>query len=135
MKIKLCFSFIITLAALSIFSGSAHAATFNQSEIIDNATFDNANSMTAAQIDSFLNGFSNSCISTRNGFSAPDPTGYNPTAGFLYGGNVSAGQVIHDAAQAYGINPQVLLATLEKEQSLVTGDAGCSTLRYAAATG
>ncbi|HVW23038.1 MAG TPA: hypothetical protein VHB51_00940 [Candidatus Saccharimonadales bacterium] len=77
--------------------------------------------MSASDINAFLNSFHDSCISTNNGFLAIDPTGYNPTNGFQYGGYVSAGQVIYDAAQAYGLNPQVILATLEKEQSLVTG--------------
>ncbi|HUD06061.1 MAG TPA: hypothetical protein VMR18_04085 [Candidatus Saccharimonadales bacterium] len=128
------FCLLVSVFVLS-FSTKAHAATFNPNDVIDDGVFDNVSSMTAAQINSFLNQFPSSCISTGNGFSAPDPTGYNPTNGFLYGGSVSAGQVIYDSAQAYDINPQVLLTTLEKEQSLVTGGAGCSTLRYAGATG
>ena len=93
--------------------------------------------MSANQINTWLNtNFgSGSCISTSHGFSAPDPTGYSPSGGFTYGSDTSAGQIIYDAAQVYGINPQVLLTTLEKEQSLVAGGAGCSTLRYTAAAG
>jgi hypothetical protein len=115
---------------------TAHAA-FNPNNIIDDSIFDNVNSMSAGQIDAWLNSNfgSTSCISTAHGFSAPDPTGYTPSGGFTYGGNVSAGQVIYDAAQAYGLNPEVLLVTLQKEQSLVTGDAGCSVLRYTGAVG
>ena len=37
-------------------------------------------------------------------------------------GGKSAAQIIWDAAQAHRINPQVLLATLQKEQSLITDD-------------
>lgn len=114
---------------------TAHAETFNQNDVMDDVVFSNYNSMSADQIDGFLNGFANSCISTNSGFSAIDPTGYNPTQGYLYGGNVSAGRVIYDAAQAYGLNPQVLLATLQKEQSLVSGDAGCTTNRIAKSLG
>src|SRR5437870_11289586 len=102
---------------------------------MDDSIFDNANSMTANQIDIWLNTyFPNSCISTNHGFSAPDPNGYNPSSGYLYGGAVSAGQVIYDAAQAYGLNPQVLLATLQKEEGLVRGDGpyGCSALAISA---
>ncbi|HUB93401.1 MAG TPA: hypothetical protein VMB52_02765 [Verrucomicrobiae bacterium] len=36
------------------------------------------------------------------------------------GSTASAAQIIYSAAHAYQINPQVLLATMEKEQSLVT---------------
>jgi hypothetical protein len=101
----------------------AHATT-NYNNLIDDNVFDNAYSMGAGQIDAFLNSFPNSCISTRNGFAAPNPTGYNSSAGFQYGSDVSAGTVIANAAQAYGINPQVILATLQKEQGLVVGDGG-----------
>jgi hypothetical protein len=123
-------------------STHASADTFNPNRIIDDGVFDNANSMSAAQIDAFLNSFASSCISPNSGFRAIDPTGYNPTNGFQYGGFVTAGQVIYDSAQVYGINPQVLITTLEKEQSLVTGQnnfAGyCnngSQHKYAAAVG
>lgn len=120
----------VALLSVAVFSLSfvtprhASADSFNQNNIIDDAVFDNANSMSAGQIDSWLNtNFPSSCISTNNGFSSPDPIGYNPSQGFLYGGNVSAGQVIYDASQAYGINPQVLISTLQKESSVVSGDA------------
>jgi hypothetical protein len=113
----------------------ALAASVTYGDLIDDIIFDNHSAMSASQIDAFLNGFSGSCISSDRGFRAPDPTGYNPTNGFLYGSNATAGKVIYDAAQAYDLNPQVLLATLQKEQSLVTGGGGCSTLAYAAAMG
>lgn len=118
------------------------AETFSNNNIISDSVFNNAGSMTATDIDAFLNGFPSSCISPNSGFSAIDPTGYNPTSGFLYGGYVSAGKVIYDASQAYGLNPQVLLATLEKEQNLVIGQNNFSGYcnngdqhKYAAAAG
>jgi len=37
-------------------------------------------------------------------------------------GSISAAQIIYNAAHDYNINPQVLLVTLQKEQSLVTDD-------------
>jgi hypothetical protein len=115
----------------------ALAFTFDQSDIIDDSVFNNFNSMSAAQIDAFLNGFAGSCISANRGFSAPDPTGYSPSAGFSYGGPVSAGHVIYDSAQAYNLNPQVLLATLQKEEGLVQGNGpyGCSSLAISASVG
>lgn len=48
--------------------------------------------------------------------------------------NRSAAQIISDVAQACGINPQVLLVLLEKEQSLVT-DIWPLNLQYERATG
>jgi hypothetical protein len=124
----------VVVIALVAQTGSASAA-WNQNRIIDDNVFNNVASFGPAQIDSFLNTFPNSCLSTHRGFSAPDPIGYSPGGGYTYGGQVSGGTVIAHAAQAYGLNPQVLLVTLQKEQSLVIGDAGCSTLRYAGATG
>jgi hypothetical protein len=111
------------------------AASFNANDLIDDSTFDNITTKTAGQIDAFLNGFSGSCISMNNGFKSPQPTGYTPSGGFSYGGDVSAGTVIYDAAQVYGVNPEVILTTLQKEQSLVSGGSGCSTLRYVGAMG
>lgn len=120
---------LLVLSVLALFPVQfASADTFNPNNIMDDSVFDNASSMSAAQIDSFLNDatrFPNSCISSRNGFSSPDPIGYSPATSYVFGANVTAGTVIAHAAQAYDINPQVLLATLQKEQSLVSGEAGC----------
>lgn len=122
-------------AGVSVFLPTKAEASFNRERIIDNQVFDKAYSMSAGQIDAFLNTFPNSCISPNRGFGAVDPTGYSPSTGYTYGGVVTAGTVIAHAAQAYDINPQVLLATLQKEQSLVNGNAGCTVKRYTAAMG
>src|SRR5580700_10792132 len=125
----------LVVAFSVVFSCFASAASFDPNDIIDDGVFDDSTSMSAGDINNFLNGFPSSCISPNNGFQAPDPTGYSPGGGFTYGANVTAGQVIADASLAYGLNPQVMLTTLEKEQSLVTGGAGCSTLQYVGAAG
>lgn len=105
------------------------SADFNPSNLIDDSIYENTSSMTAGQIDAFLNSFPQSCISYNNGFTTADPTGWSASVssnhGYTFGGNVSAGQAISDAAHIYGLNPQVILATLQKEQSVVTGSAGC----------
>ncbi|HVV25582.1 MAG TPA: hypothetical protein VHC21_00930 [Candidatus Saccharimonadales bacterium] len=115
---------LLTVSAL-VFSGIGHASadTFNANDIMDDSIFNNSGTLAVGNINAFLNQFPSSCISPNNGFSSPDPTGYSPSQGFTYGGNVSAGQVISDAAQAYGLNPEVLIATLQKESSVVTGTA------------
>jgi hypothetical protein len=132
--------FLVTSSLMLFGMRHASAASFNPNDIIDDGIFDNAESMSASQIDAFLNSLPNSCISTNSGFEAIDPTGYSPTTGYTYGGFVSAGQVIYDSAQAYDINPQVLLATLQKEQSLPAGGSGICSVgssqnQYAAAVG
>ena len=142
MKKSLLFIIFSVLGlAFTCFNHPARASAFTASNLVNDSVFDNTGAIAATRsdpwsgIDDFLNKFPSSCISYNNGFLAPDPTGYSPSTGFTYGGNVSAGKVIYDAAQAYSINPQVLLVTLQKEQSLVTGSSGCGVLAYAAATG
>jgi hypothetical protein len=116
----------ITASSLVFMSvGNVAALTFNENHIIEDSVFTNSSSMSPSSIDKFLNSFPSSCISHNNGFATPDVTGYTPSGGYSYGGSVSAGTVISHASQAYGLNPQVMLATLQKEQSLVTGGAGC----------
>jgi hypothetical protein len=117
--------FVVVLLVVFFFFKAFAATSYNASDIIDDGIFNNTSSMNIAQINAFLNNFPNSCISPNSGFNSPDPTGYSPSGGFTFGSSVSAGQVIYDASQAYGLNPQVLLATLQKEQSLITGSAGC----------
>ena len=122
MKKYLLAPFLALLVALGPCASVAAAFVTNYNNLIDDHIFDNANSMNASQIDSFLNTFPSSCISSNNGFSAPDVTGYSPSAGFQFGSDVSAGTIIYHAAQAYGINPEVIIATLQKEEGLVKGD-------------
>lgn len=103
---------------------SAHAS-WNPNNIMNDAVFDNTGSMSATDIQNFLNQFPTSCLKD---LSAPYPYNY-----FDYGGNVSAATVIRRAADLWGINPQVILATLQKESSVVTGTAtyGCAYLNTA----
>lgn len=103
---------------------AAHAA--NTSDVIDDGIFNKASTMSAADIDFWLNNYfgSSSCISPSSGFLTPDPQGFHNGA-YQFGGNVSAGQAIYDIAQNYDINPWVILTTLQKEQSIITGSAGC----------
>ncbi len=112
------------------------AQAFDKNLIMDDIVFNDYNYMNAAQIDNWLNvNWPNSCISTNRGFQAPELTGYTPSGGFTYGGPVSAGTIIAKASQIYELHPGVILATLQKEESLVSGDAGCSTFRYVSAMG
>ena len=114
---------LIFVAGMSWHFLTANAA-FNANDLMDDSVFDNANSMDGPGIDAWLNAnFPTSCISTNSGFSSPALLGYSPSTGFSYGGNVSAGTVIYQAAHAYGLNPEVILATLQKESSVVSGTA------------
>ena len=140
------FSLALTVSILVssyLLATPVSAVSFNPSYIMSDSAFRDYGSMSAAQIDSFLNTFSTSCISTSKGFKAPSLTGYSPSTGFTYGGPATAGNIIYTAAQVYELSPRVILATLQKEQSLVTGGGGiCSDpftntarKRYTAAMG
>jgi hypothetical protein len=96
--------------------------------LIDDGVFTDSSSMGtgpggAEAIQAFLDNEGSGLA----GFSAVEDCGSTSGAHYSYyanyyacGQNASAAQIIYAAAQAYGINPQVILATLEKEQSLVT---------------
>ncbi len=143
-KNKLLFisMFFISISVLLVSMDPAFA-TFNKNNLISDAVFNNKISMSSNSIDNFLNKFPNSCISSNSGFQARIPSGYSPSGSFTYGAYGTAGQVIAASAQAYGINPKILIVTLEKEQSLVTGRSNstyCSPSndgnhKYAAAVG
>ena len=73
---------------------------FQRDYLISDHSLTNTNTMSVAQIQSFLDS-KNSCLARP------------------YRGSTPA-QMIYDAAQKYGINPQVLLARLQCEQGLIS---------------
>jgi len=95
-----------------LFSSSAHAAPvvgFNAGRIIDDAVFTNKNSMSAADIQNFLDREGAKCVN-----------GEAPCLKNFSEGGRSAAQIIYDTAQQYTINPQTLIVVLQKETGLVT---------------
>lgn len=139
---KLVSLILFTVLFVTAFSGFADPKTyaaFNSNNLMADIVFEDSTAMSTSDIDSFLNSFSGSCISTNSGFEARVPNGYSPGGGFTFGDFTSAGQVVATSSQVYGINPRVLLATLQKEQSIVTGGGlNCNDgneNKYAAAMG
>ena len=107
-------------------------ATFNANNLIDDGVFENLNAQNTTSpsaIDAWLNQFPYSCISANSGFRTPDPTGWSASIqtnhGYTFSGAVTAGQALYDAGHIYNVNPQVMITTLQKEQSLISGAAGC----------
>lgn len=112
------------------------ATDFKDGNIISDSVFYNKNAMSAAQIQAFLNSLIPTCL-TWNNTTFVDAGGTrvgppfvclnnyyeNPTTGATsfengggaFAGGISAAQIIYNAAQDYGINPQVLLVMLKKE--------------------
>lgn len=103
---------------------SASAATFNYTDHpMDDSTFRATFTMSEADIQNFL-ASKNSGLTN---FTDIENCGSSSGANYTYystfytcGARVKASKIIYDAARAYGINPQVIIATLQKEQSLIT---------------
>ena len=125
--------YIFIIAAIPLFlliftfisTSRVAAASYNGTNyLMSDSVFLANGTMSANQIQSFLVS-EGSGLST---FSDVESCG-NDSQGammaiyapyFSCGTSQPASQIIYDASQAYGINPQVLLATIQKEQSLVT---------------
>ena len=110
---------LVLIASTLVPVERAHAFTpsYNQNNLIDNPTLLNNGTMSASVIQTFLS-------NTGSGLSGySDVEACDSTIAPYYshcGQTISAAQIVYDASQAYGINPRAILATMEKEQSLVT---------------
>ena len=118
---------------------AASGSEFSPGNIISDAKFHDASTMTVAQIQGFLNSKVANCVpgytclknySQTTWTRAADQQCATYTAGNLE----TAATIIARVASVCGINPQVLLVLLEKEQGLVTASAPSAT-KYAKATG
>ncbi len=96
---------ILAVAISACFASVASAATFDALDIISYDTWRASDSMSEADIQAFLEaqtGVLDSLVTTDHaGVTRP------------------ASRVIHDAAKAWNLNPKVIMATLQKEQSLL----------------
>ncbi|MCW3493743.1 cell wall-binding repeat-containing protein [Microbacterium sp. SSM24] len=118
---------------------AADLSKFTPGNIVSDAVFFHKNSMTEAQIQTFLQGKVSTC---RSGYTCVKDyydTSRTTTADAMcgaYSGGVRerASRIIFKVAQACGINPQVILVMLQKEQGLITSTAP-SSYAYRAAMG
>lgn len=141
------------LASIAVISAPFLTATarasvqgWNAGNIISDNVFTNKDALSVAEIQTFLNSKVPVCDTwgtqssefgggTRRQWA--EARGHSPPYTCLkdYSQNgKSSAQLIHDAAQKYSINPQVLIVLLQKEQGLVT-DAWPVTTQYRSATG
>ena len=132
-------------------ASAANAGDWQAGRIIDDSVFFNPNTMSSDDIQAFLNAKVPTCDtngsqpSGRSGYptradwgrfngylppytclkdfsqGAPDEAA-DAYCGPISGGNMSAATVIKVVSAACGVNPQIILATLQKEQALVTDD-------------
>ncbi len=134
------FSSILIAFPLATTSAPAAAATpFNPGHIISDSRFFDASTMNGAAIDSFLRSQVRNCGSGHTCLKDYwQSTSSRPAdaycSGYQGAGPEPAWRIIDKAAQSCGINPQVLIVLLEKEQGLVTGTSP-SARRYEIATG
>lgn len=117
---------------------AANAANFNPGMIISDAEFYNSNSMTVAEVQAFLNSKVSNCqagYTCLKDFYQQTPSwGPNAYCNGYSGGVQTAAQIIVGVAKSCGINPKVLIVTLQKETSLITLNAP-SPWRYERAMG
>jgi hypothetical protein len=101
------------------------ASDFDPGYIISDERFFDRNAMSEAQIQAFLQAQIGACANTNClNVKRLDTTtrGADLMCGRYEGAaNEPASRVIYKVAQACGINPQVLMVMLHKEQSLITG--------------
>ncbi len=114
---------IISLFLINFIPKYASAA-YDGSRIIDDSIFLNAASMTAPDIQTFLVARGGAIA---NKSFAMDCTTAGTQANNAYialgapcGQTVLASSIIYYTAQVYGVNPRVIIATMQKEQSLIT---------------
>jgi hypothetical protein len=158
LMIEICGSFLLGNGQASALSGS----TFQAGDIIDNGVFFDGSTMSSGDVQNFLSSKAPSCdtsgsqmynsTQTRAQYGAsqgypapytclkdyrqdtPNMAAESSICAAFQAGNRSAAQIIRDTASACGINPQVLIVLLQKEQSLITDDWPWPT-EYNSATG
>lgn len=118
---------------------AADLSQFRPGNIVSDAVFFDRNTMTEAQIQSFLEQKVPRCESgytcLKDWYDTSRTTSADAMCGAYSGGTRErASRIIYKVAQACGINPQVILVTLQKEQGLVT-HVWPSEWRYTAAMG
>ncbi|HEX7260089.1 MAG TPA: hypothetical protein VF272_04130 [Candidatus Saccharimonadia bacterium] len=145
------FALLLICTSLGL-SNTAHAVDYSNSNMMDDQIFDNTGSMSEAQIQSFL-ASKGPCLPN---FQTPnfyfdgtswhygdissttppsDSVNYPHRWQAAFGpATIGASTAIYKASRQWGLNPQVILATLQKESSLVAGTA-CDGWRYNSAMG
>lgn len=114
---------------------------FVAGDIITDAVMFDSSTMTASEIQSFLEQRNPSCVAGEEAC-LKDYVSDNPEMDTEYcetyqaANGERASDVIYKTAVACGINPQVLLVTLQKEQGLVTASGSAlTTIKYRQAMG
>lgn len=118
---------------------TADLSQFRPGNIISDAVFYNSGTMSEGQIQAFLDSKVRSCAAgntcLKDYYDTSRAIEANAMCGaYQGGGRERASTIIFRVAQACGLNPQVILVMLEKEQSLIT-HTNPSATRYRIAMG
>ena len=132
LKIKIFISIIIATAVIlpsNAFAAESIERGFNANKLIEDSTFKDKHAMgSAAAVQKFLEDKNSVLANTSSSFTSllNEPTSSSLKSTLedpdtSSSGGRTAAQLIWAAAQSSGLNPQVILVTLQKEQSLITG--------------
>ena len=124
-------------------AAAAPVTDFDPGFLISDPLMYDSSTMTAGEIQTFLNSKGASCSAGAGytciknyGETTPTRAADALCGGAYVGGtNESAASIIAKVSSACGINPQVLLVTLQKEQGLITATAGKTAATYSRALG
>jgi hypothetical protein len=146
------FALFLGLGFVTLSNTKANATIvgWDAGNIVSDAVFTNKNSMSASQIQDFLNTKVPICDTSgllpASEFGRSDlthaqyaalrgwPAPPYPCLREYVDGGLTAAQIIYNVSQQYQINPQVLIVLLQKEQGLVT-DTWPLPTQYRSATG
>lgn len=126
--LALIVTILVPVTAVGDRAEGAVAADWDPGYIIDDSVFYNSNSMTASDVQAFLDSKVTTCASGYTCLKSyaqatADITADRYCDGYRASSRQTAAQIIDAVARSCGISQQVLLVLLEKEQSLVTSRA------------
>lgn len=128
LSVALLSSFLVVAAPAAAPAEALSGSDFNAGYIISDANFYTRDAMSEAQIQAFLNAKIGTCLNSYclNVLRVDTPTttlSFGTCSTYLGEANESAARVIYKVQQACTISAKVILATLHKEQGLVTKNA------------
>lgn len=126
-------------------AAAADLTRFDPGYIVSDSVFYNSRSMTGPEIQRFLDQKGAGCVAGADGTpclkdfrsaTSSRPADSRCAAPYQGAADESAATIVYKVGQACGINPQVLLVMLQKEQGLVTATrSGLTAQRYRSAMG
>jgi len=124
----------IAVCATVAFASPAFAATYDPLNVISYDVWRASNSMTAADIQSFLDAQTGP-LKTYKTYDYHDTSVVDSSPPTHHSTAKTAARIIWDAARAWNLNPKIILATLQKEQSLLTVSNSANAARLYKAMG